>query len=108
LSYTRRKLGERSALGGGPVLPHHPNIGSCERVGAVQRAQWGTAGGYRVRAASAVSAAESRAQSAVRERSERSAGFTGSYLANLVSSQLHWTNPRSPHKNRLLLGGALP
>jgi hypothetical protein len=26
LSYTRRKLGERSALGGGPVLPHHPNI----------------------------------------------------------------------------------
>jgi hypothetical protein len=26
LPYTRRKPGERSALGGGPVLPHHPNI----------------------------------------------------------------------------------
>jgi hypothetical protein len=30
LSYTRRKLGERSAGGGGPVLPHHPNICSEE------------------------------------------------------------------------------
>ena len=30
LSYTRRKLGERSALGGGPVLPHHPNTCSEE------------------------------------------------------------------------------
>jgi hypothetical protein len=48
LSYTRRKPGGRSALGGGPVLPRHPNIcPASPRVGArITRVRFSTKSNY--------------------------------------------------------------
>jgi hypothetical protein len=53
LSYTRRKLGERSALGGGPVLPHRPpqymlrRALASPRVGArITRVRFSTKSNY--------------------------------------------------------------